>query len=273
MRVFSLIILIGWCYIPSFADVLEQSQIQWPRYILESFNSDSLATFLSSDSEIDRIAACIRIGELGEKKYYPTLLATLEREPYRTGLDLHYGVKYHSLIAMAKAGEADAEETIKRIAARHLIKRNDVDRQVTSDTILVLQGAFDALGLIASEDAKEFLDSVFKDNSVYWPIRSMANYNYWKIGVADTSISSKADTANFLFSHLDDFRGPNQQFESDGSINAVFLNENNIRTIIYENRGWIIPYLNDYVNSISIDDPYRHSILGLKTDMERNPAE
>ena len=100
--VFYFLIIVMLCsYSHSSADAIDPLLVQWPDYIMKIQRPDSLVPYLSSKMEIERCAACIRIGELRDKKYFIVLLSAFNKEESRPGLDLSYGVKYYSLIGLA----------------------------------------------------------------------------------------------------------------------------------------------------------------------------
>jgi hypothetical protein len=253
------------------ADIFETRRIERPNIIMEYSDPDSLVALLNCSDESVKVAACKRLGEIGEKRNLNDLYSAFQKEIYRDGIDLPYGIKYYAPISMANIGGRDAEEMIKGIASGHLIKTRRVDLFSTRDTIAALSGSFFALSKIASISAHAYLDSVFEDRQAYWFIRSLANLNAIRIELAKDSLATKADTAQLLMSRLDSLGGPHRQFDDKGEINDVFIKAHNIRLLIYEFRGWITPFLNDYIDSLSQNDPKLPSILQLQTNIERNP--
>lgn len=164
----------------------------WPSYIMGCHDSDSLISYLKSTNEIERDAACIRIGELADKQLMGNLLKAFENEKIRNGIDLPYGVKYYSLISMGEIGSSSAEIDIMDIVRNHLLYSARPDIYSTSDTILVLEGAFEALSEIKTNSARVFLDSLYEKSNLYWFIRSMANLNSMRIKLADDIIPPKS---------------------------------------------------------------------------------
>jgi hypothetical protein len=249
------------------------SKIQWPRHIMESQNAESLISFLSSAKEIERDAACNRIGELGDKIFVESLMRAFENEKIRTGIDLPYGVKYYSLISIGKIGGSTAEVSIRKIVRNHLLYSLRPDQNSTSDTILVLIGAFEALSEIKTNSARMFLDSLYEDENLYWLIRSMANLNSMRIKLAGVNYFTKADTAQFLIVHLDSLGGPLRQFDDEGCINDSFIVANNIESLIYEYRSWMIPFWDNYIDSLIQKDPRLSGLRKFKKIMESNPPQ
>ena len=240
---------------------------------MESQSSDSLVLYLKSAKEIERVAACIRIGELADKQLMGNLLKAFENEKVRTGIDLPYGVKYYSLMSLGEIGDASAETHIKDIVKSHLLYSLRPDQNSTSDTILVLVGAFEALSEIKTNSARVFLDSLYEDANLYWFIRSMANLNSMRIKLAGANYSTKADTAQFLIAHLDSLGEPLRQFDDEGRINDSFIVADNIESLIYEYRRFIIPFLDNYINSLNQNDPKLTGLRELKKMMEANPPQ
>jgi hypothetical protein len=255
------------------ADLID-NQIQiMPDYILRCTNNDSLIALLDRGDDLERISACVRMGQLGSSIFYNHLLNAFENEKYRAGLEIPYGVKYYSLLSIEKIKKAQAENLLINISKRHLININRPDIDYIADTMQVIYASFDALAYIGSNSAQFILDSIFSCDNIYWAIRDYANLNSMRISLADQKYSTKSDTAQFLFAKLDSVGGPHRQFDSNGNINMPFIIADNIRLLILQFRNWILPYLDEQIDKISKDKGISSMLLKLREDIINNPKQ
>lgn len=253
------------------ADLIENQIDLMPDYIMKCTNDDSLIAFLDGGSDLERIAACVRMGGIGSKVFYRPLLNAFENEKYRAGLEIPYGVKYYSLLSIEKIKKTQAEDLLISISKEHLINIARPNLDFISDTMQVIYASFDALGYIGSNSAKSFLDSIFSCDNIYWGIRDYANLNSMRISLTDQKYATKSDTAQFLFAKLDSVGGPHRQFDSNGNINKSFIIANNIRFLIYQFHDWILPYLDEKISKTSKDNGNSNMLLKLRQDMINNP--
>jgi hypothetical protein len=210
------------------ADLIDNQIELMPDYILKCTNNDSLIALLDRGNDLERVSACVRMGEIGSKIFYRPLLNAFENEKYRAGLDRPYGVKYYSLLSIEKIEKAQSEELLINISKRHLLNITRPDIDFIGDTMQVIYASFEALERIGSNSAQRYLDSISSCENIYWDIRAYANLSSMRINLADQKYATKSDTSQFLFTKLDSVGGPHRQFDSSGNINMSFIVADNI---------------------------------------------
>jgi hypothetical protein len=259
-------------YSPAAGDVFLSQDTAIPDSVKSIENAQSLQKYIDSKLESDRVAACIRLGEIGGRDSYELLLETFENEPVKGDMDSYMGVKYYSLASMGRTGIDEAQDYLIEMAweySAHLQPLSPYSE--VNDSLSVIEGALEGLYQFGSPTAIACLDSIFQSEEYYWLVRSRANLMLLKYELRNDSISTSSDTARFLINRLDKSGGPFGQFESDGSISRGFIVQNNIFSMVYDLKAITLPYLTDFVSGLSDDDPRIASLKRLMTDMENNP--
>jgi len=252
-------------------DVDPEFSYETPEYIKSISTAKALRQYVYSQNTLDRITACIRLGEIGGEASIQILIEAFNKEPHGSAAE---AVKFHALLSIGKIGGARAEKFLTEIAMNYSENINNSTQAFgIKDSLAALRGSFQGLYEIGSSSTIAALDSIFKNQNYYWFVRSLANLQLLKHELRNDSIRTASDSALSLMARLRNLGGPYKQFNPNGKINEGFMVQNNIFYLIYQYRNITLPYLKEFIVELDINDPGIPSLEKLKDDMESNPLK
>ncbi len=256
------------------ADFDTKYQVAVPESIQSITLAEQLRVYIDSDNYVNRVAACIRLGEIKGQDAFELLKYAFDKEPFREGMELPDGVRYYALVNIGRCNASDAEALLVDIALHY---SNNIDpspdRHLSADSLSVVRGAFRGLSEIGNASVVAALDSVFNNRDLYWLIRSFAQLDILRHELKDYSIKTASDTTVFLIAKLDIPGAPFKQFNSDGTINTGFMIEQNILYLLYEYRKVTYQYISDFIIDLPAGDPKAALLEALIGDIENNPPQ
>lgn len=251
------------------ADVDPDFSYEIPAYIKSISNAQGLTQYLNSKSSIERITACIRLGEIGGDDAIDLLVDAFEKEPHGSAAE---AVKFQALTSIGKIGGARAEALLKQIA-RDYSKNVSDSTQVFGfeDSLAALSGALEGLYFIGSSSAEAFIDSIFNNGTYYWFVRYLAYINILRYDLRKGDYATASDTADFLLDILTQAGGKTAMYDSSGNFNVNFILSGGSGYLLFEYRATALTYLSDYILHLDAHDPMLPLLKKMETDMMSNP--
>ena len=248
--------------------------LQIPAYIQAISNPEELRRLLDNPDLKDKLAAYVRLGEIGGEAELPLLKEVFDSEPYFLGIEAIPGVKYYSLISIGKIGGPAAEEFLRDVvvALAPNIKAG-TNSFTRADSLITIVAALEGLGEITTPSVGAFLDSVFNYVDNNWVVRSTANLEALKIELKkNNTLGTAADTARFMLEKWQSVPWVERQFSTAG-VNPDYLIRDNLEALIYQYRGITLPYVAALEKEMSAENPKLGALKKLRERMEANPAE
>jgi hypothetical protein len=243
--------------------------VELPPYIQAITKSDSLNIYLNSQQAKDKIAACIRLGEIGDENDINKLIFIVNNDPYLNSIDVVSQLRYYSILSIGKIGGSKAETFLRKLIDTISFKikagTNSFTRADSLNTVVAAIEGLSESGIISN---KLFLDSVFNNNENNWLVRSRANLSSLKIEFKNnTSLKNANDTSQFLISKWRNVPWETTQFSTQG-VNVDYLVRINIETLLYDYRSSTLPYLIAYEKTMNPLDPRTETLKKLIRKMD-----
>jgi len=265
-----LLILISALFLISitYADIDFKYVYTIPEYMGAIINPDDLRPYIASDSVEVRIKACVRLGEIKNNSSFELLKEAFEKEPYQAGSEVPNAVRYYSLISIGKINVSQSENYLKEVARKHMKAKYDLN--TSGDSIMVIYGALEGLFKINSKSSVAFIDSVFGNENFDWMVRYQAHIFLTKSILKSYEYKSASDTANFLITALSSNIGNDKMWTEAGEINVNFITSGSYKVVLYEYGETLHPYLTDYINGLSLDNPAKPVFERIRNDIISN---
>jgi hypothetical protein len=242
-----------------------------PDSLISISTVDKLLPYVHSGDETDRIAACMKLGEIGGLEAFQILVEIFEKEPFRPGIELPNGVRYYSLMAMGKIGVPEAESFLINIATEYSSHIDFSPKiHISADSFTVIQGAFDGLLELGTGSAIKFLESVYENDNFFWQIRTMAYTNILKYELKDKKYAATSDTSNLLLSLLTESDSQASLFDKEGNIDENYITQASTRFLLYNYRSSTLPFISEYILELPAGDPILPILRKLESNMTNN---
>ena len=257
---------------PVMADYDSHFKIEIPDSVSAIVTSSEMRDFINSDSPLDRIVACQRLGQIKGKSAYRLLVETFNNESGRPVIEAPRGVKYYALLNIANTGVPDAENYLKTISTQLAEQVETIPRGFVSVDIMdAIAGSFDGLLELDTNSAIDYLKRVFDNEKYYWMIRQMAHMNTLRNELKKGVYATASDTTEFLLNLITQSGSKITMYDSTGSINVNFILNGSSGYLLFEYGRTTLPHLRDYILNLDPDDPMLPALRQLETDMTSNP--
>ncbi len=257
---------------PVIADYDDNQRIEIPDSVLVLTSPSDLENFIKSQSPIDRIVACKRLGQIKGESAYHLLVEAFNNEPGSAAIEGPRGVKYYALVNIARTEVPEAEEFLKRISSQMAGQIETIPQGfVSNDLIVALEGAFDGLLLLGTDSAVDYLEEVFNNERYYWLIRQLAYVNILRYDLRKGDYGTASDTTDFLLDIFTQAGSKIAMYDSSGNFNVNYILNGSSGYLLFEYRATALPYLSDYILHLAPNDPMLPRLRKLETDMINNP--
>jgi hypothetical protein len=254
------------------ADFDSPFEVTVPEYMQSLNTAQELAGYLNSGKEAERIAACMRLGQIRGEEAYQLLVTAFDKEPFRKGIELPDGVRYYALIGIGQSGVQAAEPLLSQIVTDY--SRNiheSPDTHISADSLSVIRGALGGLYEIQSDSATAHLNSTFNNGEYYWVIRYLAYINIIKLHLRTRAFPTESDTASYLITNLAKLGPGSSMWNEDHSVNVDFIKSAAYRQLLFEYKDSTLPELSRYISGLRIGDPAVPYLDSLRKNMEGKP--